>query len=187
VLRVPADKFSTTLSDLSRLGTEESRSVQTEDVTETVIDLDARLATQRTSVNRVRALLERANSVGEIVSIEAELTRREAELASLEQRKAKLSDQVSLSTITVDLRGPEAPSEQPTEQTGFVAGLKAGWNGFLASVQVVLTIVGWLLPWLLAIGAPLWLVLWLLRRRRPSVIQPAPAPATPASGPPPTA
>jgi len=184
VLRVPADKFSAALTELSRqLGKEESRSVQTEDVTEAMIDLDTRLATQRASVERVRALLARARTIGEVVSIEGEVTRREAELASLELRKERMADQVALSTITVILRGPEAPGEQPKEpETGFIAGLKAGWKGFVTSVGVVLTIAGTLLPWLIAIGVPVWFALWLLRRRRPAVVAMAPAAAT-ATGP----
>jgi hypothetical protein len=180
VLRVPADKFTAALNELSRqLGDEEARSIQTEDVTEAMIDLDTRLATQRASVERVRALLARARTIGEVVSIEGELTRREADLASLEQRKERLADQVALSTITVNLRGPEAPGEQPKDERGFIAGLKAGWNGFLASVQVVLTVAGWLLPWLIAVGLPVWFAVWLLRRR-PRPVAPA-APSIPDS------
>jgi hypothetical protein len=186
VLRVPADKFAAALNELARqLGEEESRAIQTEDVTEAMIDLDTRLATQRASVERVRALLARARTIGEVVAVEGELTRREAELASLEQRKERLADQVALSTITVNLRGPEAPDVTPEDETGFIAGLKAGWEGFLNSVEVVLTVAGWLLPWLLAVGVPVWFVVWLLRRRRP-VIAPAAAPSTAAGSDQPT-
>ena len=51
VLRVPADRFAATMDRLAKLGVEENRSVQTEDVTEAVIDLDARLASQQASVD----------------------------------------------------------------------------------------------------------------------------------------
>ena len=87
-------------------------------------------------------------------SVESELTRREAELASLKARKERLADLVALSTITVTLRGPAAPSPEEESSTGFLAGLKSGWEAFLTSVQVVLTVAGWLLPWALAIGLP---------------------------------
>jgi hypothetical protein len=173
-LRVPADSFNATLDRLAKLGTEENRAITTEDVTEALIDIDARLATQRASVERVRALLARANTVGEVVSIEGELTRREAELASLEQRKDKLSGLVSLSTITLTLRGPAAPSAPVEPDTGFLAGLKSGWTAFLESVKVVLTIAGWLLPFAVVIGVPLWIVLWFLRRRRRPAVTTAP-------------
>jgi hypothetical protein len=172
VLRIPVDRFDATLDQLAKLGVEESRAVSTQDVTEALIDLDARLATQKASVERVRALLARAQTIGEIVSIESELTKREAELASLQQRKDKLAGQVALSTITLSLRGPAAP-EPAREDTGFVAGLRNGWSAFLGSITLVLTVAGWLLPWLLAIGVPVWLLVWQLRRRR----RPAPVPS----------
>jgi hypothetical protein len=177
VFRVPAELFTPTLEDMSKLGTEESRQVQVTDVTDTLVDLDSRLAIQQASVDRVRELLARAQTIGEITSLESQLTQREAELESLKQRRAKAAGLVALATITVILRGPAASVTGPTEpETGFLAGLRGGWHGFLASVKVVLTVLGWLLPWAIAIGVPLWLVLWLLRRRR----RPSSAPSTPA-------
>ena len=183
VLRVPAERFSSTLDAMAKLGTEESRQVQATDVTDSLVDLDARVATQEASVARVRDLLARAQTIGEIVALESELTRRQADLDSLKQRRAKLSGLVALATITVVLRGPAADVEGPAEpETGFMAGLKAGWKGFLASVKIVLTVAGWLLPWAIAVGVPLWFVLWLMRRRRPARKGP-PAPPVPLLAP----
>jgi hypothetical protein len=181
-LRVPADKFTPVLDQLAKLGVEESRSVQADDVTEQLVDLDARVASQQASVDRVRALLAKANTIGEVVSVESELTRRVADLDSLKQRRAKIGGLVALSTITVNLHGTAAPEPGPQKpETGFLAGLRAGWAGFLSSVKVVLTVAGYLLPWLIAIGVPIWVIVWLLRRRR----QPVPVTAQPT--PPPTA
>jgi hypothetical protein len=194
ILAVPADKFNSTLDAMAKLGTEENRQVQSQDVTDSLVDLDARIATQEASVQRVRDLLARAQTIAEIVSIESELTRRQADLDSLKQRRAKFAGLVALATITVVLHGPSTPTVGPDEpETGFMAGLKSGWKGFLASVKIVLTVAGWLLPWAIAIGVPLWLVLWLLARRRRrthrSAPPPAPllAPSTPPSPPPPPA
>src|SRR5690606_36397779 len=77
VLRVPADDFTSTLDAMRRLGTERSRQVKADDVTDHLVDLDARIATQEASVNRVRELLARAQTIGEIVTLESELTRRQ--------------------------------------------------------------------------------------------------------------
>jgi hypothetical protein len=166
VLRVPADRFNSTLDSLAELGTEEGRQVTAEDVTEQLIDLDARIATQQASVARVRELLARAQNIGEIVAIESELTQRQAELDSLLQRRAAMSGLVELATITVVLYGQSGPVEPEEEETGFLAGLRNGWDGFLASVTIVLTVAGWLLPWVIAVGVPLLLLVWLLRLRR---------------------
>ena len=175
VLRVPSDSFMTTLDRLAELGTALTREVQTRDVTEDLIDLDARIATQQASVDRVRALMSRANTIGEIVSLESELARREAELDSLKQRRERLAGLVAFSTITLELHGPTAPAPQDEPETGFMAGLRHGWAAFLASVTLMLTVAGWLLPWALALGVPLLVLMWLLRRRDRAKFAPAPA------------
>jgi hypothetical protein len=192
-LRVPADRFGAVVDQIAGLGESEQRDIDTEDVTEAIIDVDARIATQQASVNRTRALLARARTIGEIVSLESELTRRESELAALQAKKRRLADLTTLSTITAVLLGPDAEvSGEDEPDTGFVAGLKAGWKAFLASMEVLLTVLGALLPWVIALGVPLYALIWLLRRlgRRsrpagPPAGPPAPAMAGPATLPPP--
>jgi hypothetical protein len=179
VLRVPAAGYSSALDALGKLGTEEARSGAQEDVTEAVVDLDARIQSQQASVNRTRALLAKANTIGEIVSVESELTKREADLASLQARKRSLADRVDLSTITVFLHSRETPPPTPVEpDSGFVAGLKSGWHAFVSSVKVLLTILGALTPFVIAIGVPLWLLFWWLRRRRDTAVRPLAVSAT---------
>ncbi|HEU4424979.1 MAG TPA: DUF4349 domain-containing protein [Pilimelia sp.] len=193
-LRVPAARFTGVVDQLAGLGEEEQRGIDTEDVTEAVIDLDARILTQQASVNRTRALLSRARTIGEIVSIESELAKREAELASLQAKKRRLADLTTLSTITLVLLGPDADAPKKEEpDTGFIAGVKAGWKAFLASMEVLLTVVGALLPWLLALGVPIYAIVWaarrLARRSRPApavVAAPAMAAGPAPTGPSPT-
>jgi len=66
----------------------------------------------------------------------------------------------------VTLLGPEAKVTETKAETGFVAGLKHGWHVFVSSVNVVLTLIGALLPFVIVIGVPLYLVLRITRRRR---------------------
>jgi hypothetical protein len=166
-LRVPSAKFSEVLKALHGLGDEESRSLSTEDVTEQVADVDARLANAQASVDRVRGLMARAQTIGEITSLESELSRREGDLESLKARQSKLSDLATLSTITAVLLGPDAAVvATPKKSSGFVAGLKSGWSALAASMVVVLTILGALLPWLVLLGVPLAIGWWLVRRSR---------------------
>ncbi|MCW2640850.1 MAG: hypothetical protein JWP76_3156 [Dactylosporangium sp.] len=174
---------------LGRDGKDESRQLSTQDVTDQVTDLDARIATGQASVDRVRELLAKAQNIGEIVSLESELSRREADLESLKSRKRKLDDLTTLSTVTAVLLGPQAAGTATPDkhETGFLAGLKAGWHAFTASMQVLLTVLGALLPWLVGLGLPASAVLWTLRRvRRPrseTGLETASAPARNPSAP----
>ncbi|MER7275249.1 DUF4349 domain-containing protein [Dactylosporangium sp. NPDC000244] len=182
-LRVPAEKFQATLDQLKSIGDEKSRQVSAQDVTDQVVDVESRITTAQASVERIRALLARAQTIGEITTLESELSRRESDLESLQSRKRKLAGLTSLSTITLVLQGPEAPVVSE-EDTGILVGLRHGWDAFTASLRVALTIFGWLLPWLLFLGLPIWLVVWLTKRYRrthpPALRAPVPVPAVAA-------
>ena len=162
-LRVPAERFIATVDEVAKLGDEQKRNISTEDVTQQVVDLEAQIASQQASVTRTRELLARAQSISEIVSIEAELAKRESALATLQARQQRLVDLAALSTVTVHLR---SRTGGPIEEGGFLGGLRAGWEAFLAAAAVLLTVLGFLLPFLVAFGIPAGLLWWLLRRRR---------------------
>ncbi|MER5455434.1 DUF4349 domain-containing protein [Micromonospora sp. NPDC002389] len=185
-LRVPADRFYPVVEELAGLGRQERRQIDTEDVTEETVDLDARIATQRARVESARRLLDRADSIADLVSLENELARREADLASLEAKKRRLADLTALSTITVSLVGPDASTADEEREIGFLAGLSGGWTVFLASMTVLLTVLGAVLPWLLVLGVPLAALWWLSRRRRRRRrVRPEPALVVPVGTPPP--
>ena len=171
-LRVPPTEFRAVLRKLAGLGERLSQAQTAEDVTTQVVDTASRVASQQRSVARVRALLSEANTIGEVVQVEAELAKRESDLESLEAQLARLKDVTALATIEVHLIGPDAV--EPDEQDlGFLAGLRGGWDAFVQIVLVGLTVLGALLPFVLTgalIGVPLWLLL------RPRLRRPAPSP-----------
>lgn len=178
---VPADRLDTFLDDVSRLGTVISRQSSSEDVKQQYVDTDARLKTMRASVDRVRALMARATDIGQVVALESELARREADLEALESQMAALKDSIARSPVQVSLTTD--PSVVKTDDTGFLAGLKRGWTAFTASVGVLVTVIGAILPFAVVaalVGYPL--TLWLRRRRagRPTSLTP-PAPPTTAT------
>ncbi|MET7468514.1 DUF4349 domain-containing protein [Micromonospora sp. NPDC005686] len=188
-LRVPADRFTAVIDRLAGLGRQERREIRTEDVTEQVVDLDARIATQRARVESARKLLARATSVDELVRLENEVGSRQADLASLEARKRRLADLTALSTITVTFLGQDASTAEEEADLGFLSGLGGGWSAFLASARIALTVLGAVLPFAVVIGVPLWLLLLWRRRVRarrtppPGVGAMPPIPAGPAGGP----
>lgn len=167
-LRVPAASFHDVLEALSELGDKEiSRDVSAVDVQQEVTDIDSLIESKKASVERVRDLMADASDLDDIVSIEAELTTREGELAALEAQKRSLSDDVSYSTVTLSIMTPAATPE-PVEKgpDGFGEGLVVGWHGFVAVLGVLVTLLGVLLPFLIALAIPAAAVWWYLRRRR---------------------
>ncbi|MFI9813094.1 DUF4349 domain-containing protein [Saccharothrix variisporea] len=173
-LRVPGDRLDAVLKDLRALpDTEVARQeLKSEDVTEQVVDVEARLANQRASVERVRGLLERAGSTSEITQIEAELTKRQSELESLQRRYDTLKSQVAMSTLTVTVTQkssvPVARDEDPT----FLSALGGGWDALVGAVSWVLVVLGAVLPFAVVLGVPVVAYLVWRRNRRPTVVTP---------------
>jgi hypothetical protein len=172
-LKVPPSEFRPVLAQLGALGKQLSRSQTAEDVTSQAVDIEARLRSQRASVARLRALLEKATTVGAVVQVESELAQREADLESLEAQQKKLSELVDLATINVNFVAPDVKVAPPVKKDnlGFLPGLRNGSSALVAAVVVALTVAGALLPFLFAaalIGVPAWLV--LRSRRHPNAV-----------------
>jgi hypothetical protein len=176
-LRVPPTQFRPVLDRLGRLGTPLSRSQTAEDVTAQAIDLESRLSSQSRSVARIRALLDEAKTIGQIVQVEGELARREADLESLQAQQKKLKDVTDLASIELSLVTRVTQPPVRDEDSGFVAGLRAGWDALASLVVAALTVAGAVLPFVITlalVGVPMWLVL-RSRRRAPAT---TPTPTT---------
>jgi hypothetical protein len=188
VLRVPEASLDRALSLITGqggVGRELSRSATAEDVTGDLADLGSRVATQRASVDRIRALLAKATSLQQVVLLESEVTKRESDLEALQARQAALADRADLATLTVDLRTTAAVAkvEPAKEKNAFLQGLDSGWRALVASLTVVLTVVGALLPLAVVVALVGGPVLWFLRRRRrPARAVPAASPISPSAG-----
>ena len=117
---------------------------------------------QQASVTRVRALLAQATSIGDIVSVESELARREADLDSLQRRLA--DPQGPGRAVDADRRAADREHSGSRGSAGFGAGLGAGWSGLKVIGSGLATAAGFLLPFLplLAVAGA---VVWAVRRR----------------------
>ncbi|MBY8866770.1 DUF4349 domain-containing protein [Streptomyces sennicomposti] len=184
VLRVPADRYDDVLTGLQGAGRLLERTAKAEDVTDQVVDVDSRITSQRASVARVRALMERAERIDDVVALESELSRREADLESLLAQQASLKDRTSLATITLSLSGPAVHRDDaaPDDEPGFGDALSGGWHVFVAGVRWIALVLGAVLPF--AVAAALIVVAWrLVRRRLPRRAAAAAVPAMTAVGP----
>jgi len=158
VVRVPSERFGDAMADLKEIAKNSDISVGTEDVTTQVIDVEARVRAQTKSLERVEALLAEATTFKDVVAIESQLTRRQADLDSLKGQQAWLKDQTSMSTITVSLE--QTSTEKPkADDSGFISGIKSGWQALGTATAGLATLLGALLPFAivaLILGYPLW-------------------------------
>ncbi|MGW9597340.1 DUF4349 domain-containing protein [Streptomyces chartreusis] len=185
VLRVPVDKYAEVLADLEGAGKLIERSAKAQDVTDQVVDVESRIKSQQASVARIRELMDQATKLSDVVTLEGELSRRQADLESLLAQQASLKDRTSLATISLTLSETPVKKAAKDDDPGFLDALAGGWNAFVTMLRWIAVAFGALLPF--AAVAVLILLLWLkvLRPRLPR--RPATVPASPVPGPLPAA
>jgi hypothetical protein len=166
VLRVPTDRYEEVLSDLEGSGKLIDRTAKAQDVTDQVVDVESRIKTQRASVIRIRELMDQATKLSDVVTLEGELSTRQADLESLLAQQASLKDRTSLATITLSLSETPVKAAED-EDPGLADALSGGWDAFVATFHWIAMALAAVLPFV--VGAALLLLLWVrfLRHRLP--------------------
>ncbi|MET9446625.1 DUF4349 domain-containing protein [Streptomyces cinerochromogenes] len=185
VLRVPTERYDEVLTGLQGAGRVVDRTARAVDVSDQVVDVDSRIRSQRASVDRIRALMDKAAKLSDVVALEGELSSRQADLEALLARQASLKDRTGLATVTLSLS--ETPVRQADGTPGVTDALAGGWHVFVTMLRWIVLALGAALPF--AALAVLLVLLWLrvVRPRLPHRAAPAPASATTALGPLPSA
>ena len=155
VIKLPPENIEAAIADLAAIGIRRTASQGTEDVTSQVVDIDARLTTAQASLDRVRKLLEAATDLGQILSLESQLTERETLVEQYTAMKRAISDRVSLATLRVQLSvspEPAAAKASPRAKQTIGRAFENGWKGFVVALAAIMIFIGYASP-LLVIGA----------------------------------
>jgi hypothetical protein len=182
-LKIPVAQYSQVLAKLKGLGTKISFSSRAVDVTQQVADVGSRVASAQAAIKQLRALLSKAGSVGQLLSVQEEINSQESNLEALLAQQRALAHETSYATVTAVLVGHHARFVTKPEKTspGFLAGLKGGWRALVTVVSWLLTALGSVLPFLIPAlligGIALEGRRRLARRKAP----PASEPPTPAA------
>ncbi|MFB4314643.1 DUF4349 domain-containing protein [Actinomadura sp. 21ATH] len=178
-LKVPADRYAGVLDRLARqLGEKLSLRQEAEDVTEQVADVDSRVRSAEATLASFRKLLDRADTVGEVINVEEQIATRQADLEALQARQKALKASTAYATVSLVVQSPEDAPRRDEDPKGFVGGLKSGWEAFTGFLSGLALVTGWLLPFLAlaaAVGVPAYLLRRRWRRAHPAPPKP-PAP-----------
>jgi len=147
-IRVPQERLETTLEALAKLGTVENRALMAEDVTEQLVDSEARLRNLRKSEEMVLKIMERSGSVGDVLKASQELSNIRESIERIDAQLKSLRNQVAYSTINLTLEA--AVSAQQTPEPSLGLRVQETWGKATHSVgELTLGLFG-LGIWLLA-------------------------------------
>ncbi|HUD37424.1 MAG TPA: DUF4349 domain-containing protein [Streptosporangiaceae bacterium] len=180
-LKIPVTVYHATLTTLASLGHPLAYSTQAQDVTQQVADVSSQAASAQAAIRQLRALLSRAGNVGQLLSVQDEINNEESSLEALLAQQQALAHETSYGTVYLTLVGHHAATVIKRRKThhGLVAGLATGWHALRATVVWLLTVLGTVLPFAVALAVLLGLGYLgrrrLLRRRASPTAPPAPA------------
>lgn len=113
-LRIPSDKFETMMTSLSQLGNVPYTYTYSENVTAQYYDTQARLTAYETQEARLLEMMEKAETVSDVITIEEKLTELRYQIESLQSTLNNWDRQVNYSSlyVTVDEVGEYTPQPQ---------------------------------------------------------------------------
>lgn len=119
VVRIPAQQYNLFLSSTGDLGYVNSKTESSEDVGTQYYDTETRLKTQRTKQERLLALLERAETMEDIISLENALSDVEYQIEMYSSDLRRYDALINFSTFRIYLN----EVRQITEEVGETASL----------------------------------------------------------------
>ncbi len=166
-LKVPSTVLDATLAEISKLGRVESQGIKSDDVTQQLVDTDARLKNLRQQEDLTRKIMDRSGSVRDILAVSKELSSIREQIEQLDATAKNLRQQVAYSTINLKVEETQTaivPSEafgtqvQETWKNSTHAAGSLGTNLALGLL--------WLLPFAPFIGVAAGGMFYVIRRSR---------------------
>jgi Na+-transporting methylmalonyl-CoA/oxaloacetate decarboxylase gamma subunit len=168
-VRVPAARFDESLDEIRKsVSRVLNETVKGQDVTEEFIDIEARLKTQKALEAQFLEIMKQARTVEDALNVQSEIAKVRGEIERIEGRKRFLENQSAFSTLKIRIQTPTSLS--PSSSGFFYQLVEAVSLGFGAAMQFVLgliTVVIALLPFLIFIVLPIYLLIrYFVRKAR---------------------
>ncbi len=165
-VRIPANNFEKLILSIEN-GKDEvtNKSIQARDVTEEFVDIETRLENKREYLKRYKILLSKAFTISDILAIEENIRVIQEEIESKEGKLKFLTDQVSFSTLEINLFKNKDYIYKPEEQDVFFERIKNSLSyGFTSIVNLVVWFIS-IWPYLIFVGVGVYYIRKKLRNR----------------------
>jgi len=152
MIRIPAQNLDQFVSQVGENANITSTSESTENVTLTYISTQSRVTALETEQKRLLELLENADNIEDLLTIESRLTDVRWELENYASQLRVLENQVNYSTVYLNIWEVDEPTvvvERTVWQKigdGFTRNAGRMWNGLVNFFVWILTVIPYLLP-----------------------------------------
>ncbi len=163
-VRVPSRSFEAALRRFGKLGDVEYQSTSAEDVSDQMVDLEARLRHARAVERRLLRFLEQTDTIREMLAVQDRLDQVQLEIEQLTAQMEALREVVAFSTISVSLRAEGDPTPVIGAGGGVWDNFVDAWRVLGRSAGVLLMALAAALPFVIVFGGAAGAVWYGARR-----------------------
>jgi hypothetical protein len=169
-IRIPKENLDTFLNKVSDIGNVVRRTDDVRDVTLAYVDLQSHRDALRTEQSRLLELLEKAETVEDIITIEERLSNVRYQLESMESQLRAYDNQVDYSTVYLSIEEVEILTPVAEETVwqrisgGFVESLDNVGEGFVEFGIWFVVNLPYLVVWAVLIAVFITILIWVIKR-----------------------
>lgn len=153
VIRIPKDNADKFVENVEEASNVVEKSTNVEDVTLQYVDMESRKNALKTEQARLLELLEKAETVEDLITVEARLSEVRYQIESMESQLRTYDNKIDYSTIHLNVNEVEEITK-PEEKT-FGGRIK---DGLIENFGDAIEMIGDFIVWLIT-GLPYWILL----------------------------
>lgn len=171
-IRIPAEKLDGFVALMEESSNITNKSREVEDVTLAYVDLESHKKALVTEEERLLELMEMAETVEDLISIEDKLANVRYQLESMESQLRTYDNKINYSTVHLDIQEVErlTPPEDITTWGRIKNGFSENLYGLGVDIENIfiglIINIPYILAWLVVLGVVLLIVVCLLRREK---------------------
>lgn len=168
-IKVPSKDFDKLVTEVSAVGKVSSQNINSSDVTEEYIDLEARQKTQKELEERLYKLLQdKTTRLSDVLEVEQKLSDVRQKIESTEGRMKFLKSQADYSTLTISIFEPSLLETSSGGGFFYELGqaIKSGMKGFTKVLASVITILIAIIPLLVLVYIIYRIIKRVIRKRK---------------------
>ncbi len=170
-VRVPAEQYQAFLTQAGELCHEVWSRTTQEDVSMAYYDTAGRLKTQQIKLERLQALLARAEDMEDIITVEAAISETEQAIDELSGTLRHYDGLVDYATVEVSLTEVYQLSNVKEAPIGFgsrmASAFASGWRSFTGGLESLAVALAYGWTWLVVLAVIAVVAVRVLRRRLP--------------------
>ena len=169
-LSIPQDKLDAALEAAAKLGSVEQRNVSANDVTNQIVDADARLRNLRRTEQQYLKIMDRAGAIKDVLAVTEQLSRTRQQIEQIDAQLKSLREQVAYSTLTINVQQKQAAIalDNPLgEQLGntWTRATRSMGDLTVGLLKATLWLLAYTPYWILLVGVG-WGTQKLIKRRK---------------------